>query len=128
MAVGAWHQKDCEAESTGAQCNCQTIDLREGVKHDDGKLPWHLLPFDALEEVVKVLQFGAKKYAPRNWEKGMAWHRLIRAALGHVISFARGQDKDPETGLSHLAHAGCCVLFLLAYTLRRVGTDDRACH
>jgi hypothetical protein len=97
----------------------------EGRKDDDGKLPWHLLPFDALEEVAKVLRFGAKKYAPRNWEKGMAWHRLARGALGHVISWFGGQDNDEESGLSHLAHAACCVLFLLAYTLRKVGTDDR---
>ena len=61
----------------------------------------------------------------RNWEKGMDWSRVYGALLRHLFSWWRGYDKDPETGLSHLAHAGCCVLFLLAYTLRNVGKDDR---
>lgn len=98
----------------------------EGVKHDGDKLPWHLIPWDALQEVVKVLQFGERKYAARNWEKGMAWHRLIRAAIGHTIEFARGRNKDPESNLHPLAHAACCILFLIAYDVRGVGTDDRA--
>ncbi|HKE56465.1 MAG TPA: dATP/dGTP diphosphohydrolase domain-containing protein [Pyrinomonadaceae bacterium] len=48
-----------------------------GVKKDLGKLRWSLLPWDALEEVVKVLMFGASKYADRNWEKGMDWDRVF---------------------------------------------------
>lgn len=97
----------------------------EGVKADDGKLPWHLMPGDALEEIVKVLDFGQRKYAARNWEKGMAWHRPYSALMRHMWAWWRGEDKDQETGLSHLAHAGCCILFLLSFELRRTGTDDR---
>jgi hypothetical protein len=40
-------------------------------------------------------------------------------------AYWKGEDNDPETGLSHLAHAMCCVMFLLSYHLRKVGTDDR---
>jgi len=61
----------------------------------------------------------------RNWERGMAWSRPFSALMRHVWAWWRGQETDPETGYSHLAHAGCCVLFLLAYQLRRVGSDDR---
>ena len=96
-----------------------------GRKDDSDKLPWHLLPFDALEEVTKVLQFGAKKYEPRNWEKGMAWHRPFRAAINHLQHWWGGTKVDEETGLTPLAHAACEVLFLLAYELRQVGEDDR---
>lgn len=96
-----------------------------GVKHDGGKLPLDLLPFDAIEEVARVMDFGAQKYARRNWEGGMSWGRLFAAALRHLFSFWRGQDRDPETGLSHLAHATTCCLFLLAYSLRGAGADDR---
>lgn len=85
----------------------------------------HLLPFDALEEVTKVLDFGQKKYSARNWEKGMHWSRLLRALLGHTFKWAQREKADPETGLSHLAHAACCALFLLAYEKRQAGTDDR---
>ncbi len=97
----------------------------EGVKHDQGKDPWHLLPWDAVRCIVKVLMFGAKKYAPRNWEKGMAWHRLYGATIRHMTAWWEGEVKDPETGYSHLWHAATCILFLIAYELRSVGEDDR---
>ena len=88
-------------------------------------MPWHLLPGDALEEIVQVLEFGSIKYSARNWEKGMAWHRPFAALMRHMWAWWRGENADPETGLSHLAHAGACVLFLIAYEHRKVGTDDR---
>ena len=101
-----------------------------GRKDDQGKLRYDLAPFDAIDEIVKVLNFGAKKYADRNWEKGMNWSRPYGALLRHMSAWFMSKvtsksDKDEETGLSHLAHAGCCVLFLLAYELRGVGQDDR---
>lgn len=98
----------------------------EGVKHDGGKPRLDLLPFDALEEVGKVLDYGAKKYAPHNWAKGMAWGRMLAACLRHLAAWARGVEVDPESGLHHLSHAACCALMLLALVLRKAGTDDRA--
>lgn len=95
------------------------------VKHDEGKLPWDLMPFDALEEVVKVLRFGAAKYAPRNWEAGLPWSRIFSSAMRHLVQWFKGDDVDRESGLHPLAHAACCVLFLLAYVLRKSGNDDR---
>lgn len=97
----------------------------EGRKDDAGKAPWHLVPFDAVGCIVKVLQFGAKKYAPRNWEKGMDWGRPFDACIRHLTSWWHGERADPETGFSHLWHAGCCIVFLIAYELRGIGRDDR---
>ena len=99
--------------------------VMEGKKFDEDKLPWHLLPPDAVEEIVKVLHFGAGKYGDRNWEKGMAWHRPFAALMRHMWAWWRRDEADHETGLSHLAHAGCCLLFLLAYEKRVIGSDDR---
>lgn len=99
--------------------------LSSAVKHDTDKLPWHLTPWDALRAIVTVLAFGAKKYGDRNWEKGMSYSRLHRAAIGHLIDWWETKEPDEETGYSHLWHAGCCILFLIAYELRGVGTDDR---
>jgi len=96
-----------------------------GHKDDDGKMPWHLLPFDAVRQVVAVLKFGAQKYAPRNWEQGMDWDRPFSAAMRHLTAWYEGEDKDPETGLSHIAHALCCLLFLMSYQLRSIGKDTR---
>ena len=100
--------------------------MSEGTKHDSGKAPYHLLPFDAIGEVVRVLDFGARKYAERNWEKGIAYSRVFAAAQRHMSAWWQGEDRDPETGLSHLAHASCCALFLLAFVTRgRKDLDDR---
>lgn len=99
--------------------------LGGGVKHDQGKAPWHLLPPDAMDEVLKVLDYGANKYAARNWEAGMDWSRPFSAMMRHMWAWWSGEDIDQESGLSHLAHAACCVLFLLAYNKRFDGYDDR---
>lgn len=97
----------------------------EGKKFDTDKDPWHLLPTDAARGIVKVLSFGAHKYAERNWEKGMAWSRVYSACIRHLTAWFEGEQKDQETGFSHLWHAGCCIMFLIAYELRSVGHDDR---
>jgi hypothetical protein len=55
----------------------------------------------------------------------MEWTRLVGAVLRHTFAWMRGESIDPESGLSHLAHAACGLLFLLAYELNNVGTDDR---
>jgi hypothetical protein len=99
--------------------------MSEGVKYDDNKDPWHLLPWDAVKCIVMVLMFGAKKYTPRNWEKGMDWSRCYRACIGHMVAWWNKEGPDPETGYSHLWHAGCCVLFLIDYEKRNIGKDDR---
>lgn len=100
-------------------------EIGEGWKDDSGKDPWHLLPFDALLAIVKVLAFGARKYGLRNWENGFAWSRAFAAAQRHASAWWQGEGVDPETGMSHLWHWGCCVLFLISFELRGVGVDDR---
>lgn len=99
--------------------------MSEGRKDDTGKLPLHLLPPDAVLEITKVLDFGQKKYSARNWEAGMSWSRPYAALLRHMFAWWMGERSDPETGLSHLSHAGCCILFLLSYEQRKIGEDDR---
>jgi hypothetical protein len=79
----------------------------------------------AFNEIGKVLTFGSKKYGDHNWRKGFKWSRLLGAALRHLMAFLGGEDKDPESGLSHLAHAGCCVVFLLEHEVKHKALDDR---
>lgn len=96
-----------------------------GVKHDTGKPTFRFLPWDALSAINKVLIFGAKKYAARNWERGMEWSRPWEACMRHLWAWHDREPSDPETGYSHLWHAGCCILFLIAFELRGIGVDDR---
>lgn len=98
----------------------------QGRKDDDGKLPYHLIPGDALEEVVRVLQHGAKKYGDRNWEKGMFWHRPFGAIMRHAWRWWLGEDRDPDSGCLHTACIACGAFFLIAYQLRGMyDFDDR---
>lgn len=116
----------CERnEATGPIVNEPQVDTSVAVKQDDGKIRTELLPVGPMLAIAEVLTFGAKKYADHNWRKGFKWSRLLGAATRHLFAFMRGEDKDPETGLSHLAHLGCCVLFLLEHEQRGLGEDDR---
>lgn len=95
------------------------------IKYDVGKPPLSLIPRAAHIAEAEVLAFGAKKYAAWNWSKGMAHSRLIDAALRHITAYADGEDVDPESGLSHLAHARCCLGFLIELTQTHPDLDDR---
>jgi hypothetical protein len=88
--------------------------LNIGVKHDGGKPDYTLLPFNALEEVVKVLSFGAKKYSRENWKLVADFkNRYLAAAMRHTTAHARGELYDPETGLHHLSHAIVSLMYLV---------------
>lgn len=95
-----------------------------GVKFDAEKPRMDLLDAYAVEQLSSVLTFGAQKYAAHNWRKGIAKGRLIAAALRHLFAYLRGEDRDPESGLSHVAHAMCCCMFLLGLE-HRPELDDR---
>lgn len=99
--------------------------MSDNMKFDDGKPPLGLLPREFLEETAGVLAFGANKYSANRWRQGMEWQRLLDAALRHVNAFNDGEDLDPESGLSHLAHASCCMAFLITYQAKGHGDDNR---
>lgn len=85
-----------------------------GVKADSGKLRHSLLPTGALDEVLEVLEFGAKKYAVDNWQKVEdAETRYYDAAHRHLAAYWNGEKTDPESKRHHLAHAICCAMFLM---------------
>ncbi len=96
-----------------------------GIKYDNDKPPMDLLPHSVLVEVAKVLDHGAKTYSRHNWRQGFKWSRLHAAALRHIGAWSEGQDNDLESGQSHLAHAICCLMFLLEHKLKGYGEDDR---
>lgn len=90
------------------------LQVSDGRKDDAEKPRWDLVPWGAMSEVVKVLTCGAKKYAPEGWKTVPDWRRRYFAATcRHLISWTLGEKTDPETGLHHLAHAACCVLFCI---------------
>lgn len=97
----------------------------EGVKADEGKLRYDLVPIGALRAITTVLTFGADKYGPWNWYLGMDWSRVYAALMRHLTAWWEGEDKDEESGYSHLWHVGACVVFLIVYEMKGIGKDDR---
>ena len=97
------------------------------LKHDGGKVRMELLPPEFLRGVAEVLTFGAQKYSAGNWASGggFEWSRLYGALQRHLNAWANGEDIDPESGKSHLYHAGCMLAFLAVHVERKLGTDDR---
>ena len=101
------------AKVSPCQGHAVESEKEEGRKFDGGKLEYGLLPPHALEETVKVLTFGAQKYERNNWihvDDGI--RRYFDALQRHVWAWKRGEQIDPESGLHHLAHAMCCLMFL----------------
>lgn len=97
-----------------------------GTKNDSEKIRLELLSSSWLMGVGRVLTFGSKKYAAHNWRKGIALSRLLGACLRHVLAFLGGEDLDPETGLSHLYHASCGLMFASElYETMPKEVDDR---
>lgn len=88
-----------------------------GTKDDGGKPRMSLLPGNVLVSVALVFTYGAKKYNDFNWRRGMKWRRMYDAAERHMTAWLEGQDNDDESELPHLAHAICCLMMLLAWTL-----------
>ena len=88
--------------------------ITAGRKFDGAKPKWGLLPWPEAEQIVKVLTIGAEKYSAGNWMTVPdARARYFDAMIRHICSWHRGEKIDKDTGQSHLACAGCCMLFLM---------------
>lgn len=105
----------------------------KGVKYDEEKLMWSLLDFNSIEDLVKVLQYGAKKYSLDNWKYVEPKSRYFDACLRHIIAWKQGEQNDSESGLSHLSHAMACLMFLnwsekqkkLGVSVEKVGSKHK---
>lgn len=101
------------------------IEEARGIKHDQDKPDLSLVPAEFSAEVARGFMYGANKYGRYNYLNGMDWTRIIAAIKRHVDAFQEGEDLDPESGVSHLAHASCGLAMLLVYYKRGLGTDNR---
>ncbi|WP_445494442.1 dATP/dGTP diphosphohydrolase domain-containing protein [Photorhabdus sp. SF281] len=93
---------------------CSTRIFKAYDKNDAGKYRFSLLPLQPIIETLRVLEFGANKYSPNGWKyvpDGIT--RYFDALMRHLFAYRSGEKFDPESNLSHLAHAACCILFLM---------------
>lgn len=127
---------DRESPMLNAEGMCETCQQDEdrakareasggGAKYDSGKVPLDLLPYAALVSEAQVFGFGAQKYARWNYRQGFKASRLVAACLRHLFAWYWGENLDPESGLSHLAHARCCLGMLMQNIADGKSEDDR---
>jgi hypothetical protein len=110
-------EQDLITQCTTTKFNIDHVEFivtsKKGIKYDDGKLQWSLVPWDALQGCVRVLEEGAKKYAPDNWKTVPDGRKRYKdALLRHMLAYCGGETTDEEFGASHLDHAMCNLLFL----------------
>lgn len=97
----------------------------KGLRYNEGKPKWSLVPQSALIGMVRVLEYGSRKYAPYNWMKGVSVTETCESLKRHLDAFMEGQDNDPESGLSHVYHMQCNALFLSWMLENKPEFDDR---
>ena len=97
----------------------------QGIRENQGKLRWSLVSWKALEPMVKVLMFGAKKYDDNNWKKGLKYTEVCESLQRHMNAFIDGENNDKESKLYHIGHIMCNAMFLSYMFLFRKDMDDR---
>lgn len=98
-----------------------------GLKYDDGKLQYGLIPPIATRSLAQVLTFGAAKYAPNSWQTVQdGERRYLDALYRHLEAYRSGESTDSESGLSHLAHAITNVAFLLHFEQEKATNASNA--
>lgn len=99
--------------------------IDRGLRYNEGKIRYDLIPTFANEQFAKVLTEGAKKYADNNWKLGMRWSKVLASLKRHIAAYESGEDYDKEDGILHTAHMICNTMFLTEYYKIYPQGDDR---
>lgn len=75
----------------GARMTYDTGAMREPSTN---KGAYELVSPFALERIAIWYELGARKYADRNWEKGIPFNRLIQSAIRHLIRWMKGDREE----------------------------------
>jgi|ERR1044072_6669289 hypothetical protein len=100
-----------------------TVDPQDkALRYNQGKPKWSLVHYKSLEPMVRVLMYGADKYAVDNWKKGLDKREILDSLQRHVAALIDGQEVDPESGEHHIGHIMCNCMF---YSYFNIKVDDR---
>jgi len=98
---------------------------KRGLRFNEGKPEIHQVPTSLIIAVAEVLKYGEQKYAKGNWKKGMDWTKPYDCLMRHMFKWLNGEEKDEESGLSHLYHAAANIAMLIEYKETCKELDDR---
>ena len=84
------------------------------------------VPWLVMCEVGVAMMEGARKYGRHNYRvAGVRASVYVDAAMGHVVQWWEGEDKDPDTGLSHITKAIASLTVLRDAMINDMMEDDR---
>lgn len=101
------------------------VDPNTGGRKGTKLARFDLVPVEAMVELAGVYGRGAEKYEDRNWERGYRFGLSFAAMMRHAWAWWGGEDNDPESGQSHMAHVAWHAFTLMTFRRRGIGTDDR---
>jgi len=93
---------------------------QKALRYNQGKPKWSMVHFKSLEPMVKVLMYGADKYARDNWKKGLDRQEILDSMQRHLAALIDGQEIDPESQEHHIGHLMCNCMF---YSYFNVGDE-----
>lgn len=106
-------------------CSCEKTPRPEGKAHgmrfNDGKLKWSYMHYKSMEPMIRVLMFGAQKYEPFNWQKGLKKEEVLESMQRHLAKMFDGEENDVESGLNHVGHIMCNAMFWSFMNLKEKG-------
>lgn len=88
-----------------------TKEQEKALRYNAGKLQWGLVHFKSLEPMVRVLEYGTKKYSKDNWKKGLDKTEILESMMRHIIALFEGENTDPESGELHIGHIMANAMF-----------------
>jgi hypothetical protein len=98
----------------------------QSLRFNQHKLRWSLVDFDSLTEMLLVLEFGAEKYAPNNWRKGLHREEILESVQRHLIELFENKEMDGESKLHHMGHIMCNAMFYLHHAKNGTFSKERA--
>lgn len=83
----------------------------KSLRYNIGKPQWSLVDFKSLEPLVRVMEYGANKYAPKNWMIGLNIDQILESLTRHLFALMSGEIIDPESQQEHIGHIMANAMF-----------------
>lgn len=94
---------------------------QKALRYNEGKLKWSYVHYASLEPMIRVMEFGAKKYAPKNWQNPMNTTDILESMQRHLAALMDGEEFDKESGLPHMGHIQANAMF---YNFHKAKKDN----
>lgn len=89
------------------------------------KIDTTLVPYEAICAIAVGLNYGAEKYEPRNYEKGLSYRQLCMSIERHNRAILDGEVIDTDSGLPHFVLLASSIAMLCNNIMQKTVIEDR---